>query len=182
MSPPFDERRAVKEIVERAGVARHEGREPSDPPGWPPDVHEPTRPGLGGPLPPHRATMPSLEQIGNAAASLHKIYLLLAAIAAAFAALVIWINSRASRAELDEKVTTVAATQKATDDDRDKMITKLSERVVVLETKLDEMSKAADTRWNGLDRILQQQFGQTTLQPSPPAFGPAARGKGRAGP
>lgn len=180
MSPPFDERRRLKETVDRSTVGGvHPAAEPEDG-GWPPSVHELTRPGIAPDA--NRSSLPSLEKIGKASSAAHAIWILIAALSGGFATLVIWINTRASSAEVDTKITVVRKDIEAPQADRDKKIEQLTLAVATLTAQLSAFQGETGRRFDALDKILDRQFGQTTMQPSLPAFGPAARSRGKQGP
>jgi len=102
---PFDERRGMKEIVERAGSVRHPNREPSDPPGsFPP----PTVPGAG-------SRSPTIDRMRIEPRSLMDKIGLGKALWGIGVAVVTWVGARIStlREDIRSDMATVAASAAA---------------------------------------------------------------------
>jgi len=171
----------MKAAVEAASVPTH--RDYAD---WPPHVHEQTKPGIAPPPsqtpPPTTIAVPTISELQTVATFTKTVIAMTVSFVTAIGAGAIWVNTRASKADLDEKIAAVVKAQQAIDDERGKQLKDLSERTVRLETKLDDFRQTEDTRWNTLDHYLGLSHVEQTTQTSPPAFGPAARTAGRHGP
>lgn len=90
-------------------------------------------------------------------------------------ALVVWLHSRASSADVVASEARVMAVEQSHASD----VAQLKEQVIKLQTSFDDMRQENNRRLDALDRILARQFGQSTTTTPPPAFGPAARQQGR---